>query len=142
MPGEYAARKLGRDRKRFNWGDSYYTEHMRRKNKKYDDPLEGAPQGSGIVVEKVIREQKQPHSGLIKCVRVQLLKNGITVTAHAPRDGAIKQIDEHDEVLIEGLGGSQAGAMGSMWGVKYKVVKVNGISLEELRLGRKEKPKR
>ena len=142
MPGEYAARKLKRDRKKFNWKDSYYTEHMRRKNKKYDDPLEGAPQGSGIVVEKVIREQKQPHSGLIKCVRVQMLKNGITVTAHAPRDGAIKQIDEHDEVLIEGLGGSQAGAMGSMWGVKYKVIKVNGISLEELRLGKKEKPKR
>lgn len=142
MPGEFAARKLERDRKHFRWKDTYYTEHMRRKQRKFDDPLEGAPQGSGIVVEKVIREQKQPHSGLIKCVRVQLLKNGITVTAHAPRDGAIRQIDEHDEVLIEGLGGSQAGAMGSMWGVKYKVIKVNGISLEELRLGKKEKPKR
>jgi small subunit ribosomal protein S12 len=142
MAGEFAARKLEKDRKRFNWKDPYYNVHMKRKQKKYHDPLAGAPQGAGIVVQKVIREQKQPHSGLIKCVRVQLLKNGITVTAHVPRDGAIKQIDEHDEVVIEGLGGSQTGPVGSMAGVKYKVIKVNGVSLEELRLGKKEKPKR
>ena len=142
MPGEFAARKLKKDRRRFKWESSAYTEFMKRKFGKSVDPLEGSPQASGIVLEKVGREQKQPHSGIIKCVRVQLLKNGKTVTAHAPRDGAIKQIDEHDEVLIEGLGGSQAGCMGSMWGVKYKVIAVNGISLEELRLGRKEKPKR
>jgi ribosomal protein S12 len=29
-----------------------------------------------------------------------------------------------------------------MWGVKYKVIKVNGISLEQLRTGKKEKPQR
>lgn len=142
MPGEYAARKLGKDRKRFRWKDIYYVEHMRSKEGRAEDPLEGAPQASGIVLEKVGREQKQPHSGIIKCVRVQLLKNGIPITAHAPRDKAINFIDEHDEVLVEGLGGSQAGAIGSMWGVKYKVIKVNGVSLEELRTGRKEKPKR
>ncbi len=144
MPGEFAARKLRADRQHFKWKDPWYTKKMRRKRHKRggDDPLDGAPQASGIVIEKVGREQKQPHSGIIKCVRVQLLKNGKMVTAHAPRDGAIKFIDEHDEVVVEGLGGSQAGCVGSMWGVKYKVVKVNGISLKELRLGRKEKPRR
>jgi small subunit ribosomal protein S12 len=142
MPGEFAARKLRRDRNRFKWADSWYAEYMRRKTNKSDDPLEGAPQASGIVLEKVVREQKQPHSGLIKCCRVQLLKNGKVVTAHAPYDGAIRFIDEHDEVQIEGLGGSQSGAIGSMWGVKYKIISVNGVSLEELRTGKKEKPKR
>lgn len=142
MAGEFAARKLKQNRKRFRWADVYYVKMIRRRQGRSRDPLEGAPQASGIVVEKVGREQKQPHSGIIKCVRVQLRKNGIVVTAHAPRDGAIKQIDEHDEVVIEGLGGSQSGCIGSMWGVKYKVIKVNGISLEELRTGRKEKPKR
>ncbi|MBI4215045.1 30S ribosomal protein S12 [archaeon] len=142
MPGEFAARKLERDRQRFRWRDQYYIDSQRRSHGRAVDPMEGAPQASGIVIEKVGREQKQPHSGIIKCCRVQLVKNGIAVTAHAPRDGAIKFIDEHDEVLIEGLGGSQGGAIGSMWGVKYKIVKVNGISLEELRTGRKEKPKR
>ena len=142
MPGEYAAKKLKEKRQHFKWKETKYVDLMRRKKGKAVDPLEGAPQASGIVVEKVGRAQKQPHSGIIKCVRVQLLKNGITVTAHAPGDHAIDYIDEHDEVLIEGLGGSQRGAVGSMWGVKYKVIKVNGISLEELRLGRKEKPKR
>lgn len=142
MPGEFAARKLAEDRQKFRWKDISYVKYMRRKTGKAVDPLEGAPQASGIVVEKVGVEQKQPHSGIIKCVRVQLLKNSIPVTAHAPRKDAIKYIDEHDEVLIEGLGGSQSGAIGSMWGVKYKVIKVNGISLEELRTGKKEKPKR
>lgn len=106
------------------------------------DPLEGAPQAKGLVLKKEGKEQKQPHSGIIKCVRVQLIKNGKKVSAHVPRDKAILQIDEHDEVTIEGLGGSQRGQMGSIPGVRYRVVAVNGISLEELRTGRKEKPKR
>ncbi|MBL7160392.1 MAG: hypothetical protein ISS93_00880 [Candidatus Aenigmarchaeota archaeon] len=75
------------------------------------------------------------------CVRVQLSKNGIPVTAFVPGTGSIKFIDEHDEVLLEGLNGSQGGAVGSMHGIKYKVVAVNGVSLSELVKGKKEKPK-
>jgi small subunit ribosomal protein S12 len=45
-------------------------------------------------------------------------------------------------VTIEGLGGSQKGAIGSMWGIAYRVVAVNGVALTELRSGKKEKPKR
>ncbi|MEM0372899.1 MAG: 30S ribosomal protein S12 [archaeon] len=143
MPGEYAARKLSKDRKHFKWKDVYHIrKERRRRSKKTSDPLEGAPQARGIVIEKKGVEQKQPHSGIIKAVRVQLIKNGKAVTAHAPRDKAIGFIDEHDEVTIEGLGGSQKGAVGSMWGIKYKVIAVNGVSLSELRKGKKEKPKR
>ena len=110
--------------------------------KKKKDPLEGAPQARGIVLEKRQIEQKQPSSGLIKCVRIQLIKNGKQITVFAPKNGAIQQIDEHDEVLIEGIGGSQGGSMGSLSGVKWKVVKVNGIALSELLSGRKQKPNR
>ena len=105
------------------------------------DPLEGAPRGRGIVLKKKGVEQKQPHSGIIKCVRVQLSKNGTHVTAFVPGTGAIKFIDEHDEVILEGLNGSQGGAVGSMHGIKYKVVLVNGVSLNEMLKGKKEKPK-
>lgn len=142
MPGEFAARKLKKDRQRFRRRDPYYVEHHRRKEGHDTDPLEGSPQGKGIVVEKVGREQKQPSSGIIKCARVQLVKNGKTVTAFLPKDKAKDYVDEHDEVLIEGLGGSQGGAVGSMWGIKYRVVKVNGIALQQLRTGKKEKPRR
>ncbi len=45
------------------------------------DPLGGAPQGRGIVLEKVGIAAKQPNSAVRKCVRVQLIKNGKTVTA-------------------------------------------------------------
>ena len=97
--------------------------------------------GRGIVLKKKGVEQKQPHSGIIKAVRVQVIKNGIQVTAMVPGDGAIKHIDEHDEVTLEGIGGSQGGAVGSMHGIKYKVVGVNGVSLNEILKGKKEKPK-
>jgi len=142
MPGEFAARKLADDRQHFRWKDIDYVNLKRRKSGKAPDPLEGAPQARGIVIAKVGREQKQPSSGIIKCVRVQLIKNGKKVTAHVPKNKAISFVDEHDEVLIEGLGGSQGGAVGTMWGIKYKVVKVNGISIEEMRKGKKEKPQR
>jgi small subunit ribosomal protein S12 len=139
--GEFAGRNLRMKRKKYRWLSKRWKRKALKLNEK-SDPLEGAPMAKGIVVEKIVLEQKQPHSGLIKCVRVQLIKNGRVVTAHAPRDGAIKFIEEHDEVIIAGLGGSQRGQMGSIPGVRYKVIAVNGADLQMLRKGKKEKPKR
>ena len=138
MAGEFAARKLKSDRKRFRWKEDKYMARMLDLKKK-KDPLGGAPMAKGIVLEKRVVEQKQPHSGLIKCVRVRLIKNGKQVTAHMPRTGAINFVSEHDQVVIAGIGGSQGGAVGSMAGVKYKVIKVNDIDLEMLRTGKKQK---
>ncbi len=76
------------------------------------------------------------------CVRIQLVKNGKQVTAFLPGDGALNFIDEHDEVLVQGIGGSTGGAMGDIQGVRYEVYKVNDVSLNELVYGRKEKPRR
>jgi small subunit ribosomal protein S12 len=109
---------------------------------KKSDPLGGAPQARGIVLEKVGIAAKQPNSAIRKCVRVQLIKNGKTVTAFLPRDGAMNFIDEHDEVHIQGMGATQGGAMGDIPGVRFKVFKVNGTSLHELVIGKKEKPRR
>jgi small subunit ribosomal protein S12 len=139
--GEFAARKLGVTRRRFRWKDSGYQRRVLQLDKKAD-PLEGAPQARAIVLEKVGMEAKQPNSAIRKCVRVQIVKNGRQVTAFAPGDGAIGFIDEHDEVIIEGIGGAQGGPKGDIPGVRYKVVKVNGVSLKELVKGRKEKPTR
>ncbi|MCQ8898481.1 MAG: 30S ribosomal protein S12 [Hadesarchaea archaeon] len=139
--GEFAARKLSKDRRRFRWKDSGYKRRVLQLDKKAD-PLEGAPQARAIVLEKVGVEAKQPNSAIRKCVRVQIVKNGRQVTAFAPGDGAIGFIDEHDEVIIEGIGGAQGGPKGDIPGVRYKVVKVNGVSLKELVKGRKEKPTR
>jgi len=140
MVGEFGGRKLRKKRKKFRWKDIHFKNRMLQLWKK--DPLEGAPQGRGIVIDKRYAEQKQPSSGLIKCVRVQLLKNNVQVTAHVPREGAIDVIDEHDEVIIEKIGGSQGGPIGSMAGIKYKVVVVNGVPLSEILSGKKQKPAR
>lgn len=137
--GEFAARQLEKKRKKWRRKHRKYKE--KTADKKYD-LLEGSPQARGIVIEKRGITQKQPHSGIMKCVRVQLIKNGKQLTAFAPRDGAIKFIDEHDEVIVEGVGGAQGGPYGSQWGVKYRVTHVNNQCLEMLRSGKKEKIKR
>lgn len=139
--GMYAARTLSKKRRRFRWSDSYYSRRVLNLNVKAD-PLEGAPQARGIVLEKVGVEAKQPNSAIRKCVRVQLIKNGKQVTAFAPGDGAINFIDEHDEVMVEGIGGRMGGAKGDIPGVRFQVTQVNNVSLEEMVRGRKEKPVR
>jgi len=139
MVGEFASRNVNKKRKRFRWSSKQGKKKLLKLWQR--DPLKGAPLGRGIVLKKKGVEQKQPHSGIIKCVRVQLIKNGIQVTAFVPGTNSIKFIDEHDEVLIAGVGGSQKSAVGSMHGIKYKVVAVNGASLSELIKGKKEKPK-
>ncbi|MFH2105741.1 MAG: 30S ribosomal protein S12 [Candidatus Micrarchaeota archaeon] len=139
--GEFAGRNIRRKRKLCRWLSKKWKRKTLDLKKKFD-PLGGAPQAKGIVLEKIQLEQKQPHSGMIKCVKVQLTKNGKIVSAHAPRNKAITFIDEHDEVIISGLGGSQRGQMGSIPGVKYKVDRVNNTDLQAMRHGKKEKAKR
>jgi small subunit ribosomal protein S12 len=138
--GEFAARDLRKRRKKFRWGNYRYKRKILKLWK--FDPLGGAPQAKGIVLAKKMVEQRKPSSGMIKAVRVQLLKNNVQVTAHVPGTGAIDLIDEHDEVIIEGIGGKQKGPKGTMWGIKYKVVAVNGVALKEILSGKKQKPVR
>ncbi len=139
--GLFAVRNLRKRRKRLRWSDRDYVARELRLNVKAD-PLGGAPQGKGIVLEKVGIEAKQPNSGIRKAVKLQLIKNGKQLTAFAPGDGAINFIDEHDEVVIERIGGRMGGSMGDIPGVRFKVIGVNGVSLNELVHGRAEKPTR
>jgi ribosomal protein S12 len=73
---------------------------------------------------------------------VQLIKNGKMVGAYVPGDGSINFIEEHDEVTIQGLGGSQRGQMGCIPGIKYRVIAINGADLYQIIKGKIEKPKR
>ena len=132
---------MKKNRKKFRWNDRYYKKRVLRLKEK-SDPLEGSAQARGIVLEKVGIEAKQPNSAIRKCVKVQLIKNGRQITAFAVGDGAINYIDEHDEVLVEGIGGSMGRSYGDIPGVRLKVIQVNNISLKELVTGRKEKPVR
>jgi small subunit ribosomal protein S12 len=110
--------------------------------KEFSDPLEGTSQAKGIVIEKRQLEAKQPCSGMRKCAFVQLIKNGRQVTAFMPGDGAQKLIDEHDEVIIECIGGKKGRAKGDIPGVRWQVIKVNGQSLDALLKGKIEKARK
>jgi len=139
--GLFAARKIIEVRKKFRWSHKKYVRRVLGLAEKAD-PLEGAPMARGIVLEKIGIEARQPNSGIRKAVRVQLIKNGRQITAFAPGDGAINFIDEHDEVIVEKIGGRMGRSMGDIPGVRYKVTKVNDTSLKELVRGRKEKKRR
>jgi small subunit ribosomal protein S12 len=139
--GMNAARNVRKSKKHNRWNDRVYKNRM-LKLKEKSDSLEGAPQANGIVLTKVGIEAKQPNSAIRKCVKVQLVKNGRTVTAFAPGNGAINFIEEHDEVLIEGIGGRMGRSYGDIPGVRFRVVKVNNISLDMLVRRKVEKPVR
>ena len=142
MPkGEFAAKELMRKRKRYRMLKKWWKRKYFKLKAKYD-PVGTVPMAKALVLQKFVLQQKQPHSGLIKCVRVQLVKNGKTVGAYVPFDGTINFIEEHDEVTIQGMGGSQRGQMGSIPGLKYRVIAVNGTDISQIVKGKKEKPKR
>jgi small subunit ribosomal protein S12 len=139
--GINAARQLKKARKNQLWNDRYYKKRLLHLKEK-SDPLGGVPQARGIVIEKVGIEAKQPNSAIRKCVKIQLIKNGRQITAFAPGNHAIGFIDEHDEVVVEGIGGRMGRSYGDIPGVRFKVIKVNDVSLNQLVKGKIEKPMR
>ncbi len=133
--GLAAAKKLKKRRKAFK-------VVSRTVRKKKVDPLAGSSQAKAIVLEKIQVEAKQPNSAMRKCARVQLVKNGKQVTAFMPGDGAQKLINEHDEVIVECIGGKMGRAKGDIPGVRWQVIKVNDQSLNALLHGKLEKARR
>ena len=139
--GINAGRKLKNDKNQQRWQDRHYKRRVLHLKEKAD-PLEGTAQARGIVIEKVGIEAKQPNSAIRKCVKVQLIKNGRQITAFAPGDNAISFIDEHDEVMVEGIGGRMGRSYGDIPGVRFKVIKVNDVSLHQMVAGKIEKAMR
>jgi len=135
------ALKQKTNRKKFRWKDRKYkikTLGLYAKS----DPLGGASQAKGIVLKKIQKEAAQPNSAMRKCCRVQLTKNSKQVTAFIPGNLAQKFIDEHDEVMIERIGGKQGRSKGDIRGVRFQVIQVNDQPLHRLVSGKIEKGRR
>ena len=133
--------KLAARRKTSRWQNKWFIKkHLGFAAKA--DPLEGSSQASAIVLQKVQVEAKQPNSAMRKCVRVQLIKNGKQITAFLPGDGATKLVDEHDEVVVERIGGVMGRAKGDLPGVRWQVIKVNDQALGALLSGKIEKARK
>ena len=139
--GINTATKLTSRRKQSNWLSKKFIKKTLNLKEK-SDPLEAASQARGIVLEKVQKEAKQPNSAMRKAVRVQLGKNGRKVTAFLPGDGATKLVDEHDEVVIECIGGKMGRSKGDLPSIRWHVIKVNDQSLEALLKGKLQKARK
>jgi small subunit ribosomal protein S12 len=135
------ARKLVKKRKKFRWADKEYNSRM-QKLKIKSDPLGRSSQAKGIVVGKFQKEAAQPNSAMRKCCKVQLVKNSIPVGAFIPGNLAQRFIDEHDEVIIERIGGKQGRSKGDIRGIRFQVIKVNDQPLQRLVKGKIEKGRR
>ena len=139
--GLKSALKLIRKRRKFRWKDRNYKVRTLDLYSK-SDPLEGASQAKGIVLSKVQKEAKQPNSAMRKCCKVQLIKNGKSITAFIPGNLAQRFLNEHDEVLIERIGGKQGRSKGDIPGVRFQVIQVNDQPLHLLVSGKIEKGRR
>ncbi|KAJ2741294.1 ribosomal protein S23 [Coemansia sp. BCRC 34301] len=137
--GLNAARKLRTHRREQRWADKRYNKRALGTAYK-SSPFGGSSHAKGIVLEKIGVEAKQPNSAIRKCVRCQLIKNGKKITAFVPNDGCLNFVDENDEVLISGFG-RKGRAVGDIPGVRFKIVKVSGVSLFALYKEKKEKPR-
>lgn len=135
------ALKKMKDRKKFRWKDRAYKVRTLNLYAK-SDPLNGANQAKGIVLSKFQKEAKQPNSAMRKCCKVQLTKNGRQVSAFIPGNLAQKFVDEHDEVMIERIGGKQGRSKGDIPGIRYKVIQVNDQPLHRLWPGKIQKGRR
>ena len=135
------ALKKMKDRKKFRWKDRKYKVRTLNLYAK-SDPLAGANQAKGIVLAKVQKEAKQPNSAMRKCCKIQLTKNGKQITAFIPGNLAQRFIDEHDEVMIQRIGGKQGRSKGDIPGVRFQVIKVNDQPLARLVSGKIEKGRR
>ncbi|MBA0808927.1 hypothetical protein Gohar_024626 [Gossypium harknessii] len=136
--GMGAGRKLRTHRRRQRWADKAYKKS--NLGNEWKKPFAGSSHAKGIVLEKIGIEAKQPNSAIRKCARVQLIKNGKKIAAFVPNDGCLNYIEENDEVLIAGFG-RKGHAVGDIPGVRFKVVKVSGVSLLALFKEKKEKPR-
>jgi len=137
--GIRTGRKLRIHRRNQRWNDKIYCKANSITTYK-SNPFGGSTMAKGIVLEKIGIEAKQPNSAIRKCVRVQLIKNGKKIAAFVPRDGCLNYVDENDEVLVAGFGRS-GHAVGDIPGVRFKCVKVAGVSLLSLYKEKKEKPR-
>tara|TARA_Y100000034_G_scaffold136442_1_gene212919 strand:- start:1466 stop:1888 length:423 start_codon:yes stop_codon:yes gene_type:complete len=135
------AYKLMKNRKKDRWSQKAYNARMKNLKIK-SDPLGRAAQAKGIVIEKFQKEAAQPNSAMRKCAKVQLVRNGIQVGAFIPGNLAQKFIDEHDEVVIERIGGKQGRAKGDIRGIRFQIIKVNDQPLHRLVSGKIEKGRR
>jgi small subunit ribosomal protein S12 len=133
--------KLKKRRQKFRWKQKAYSARM-KKLKEKSDPVGRAWQAKGIVIEKFQKEAAQPNSAIRKCCKVQLIKNGTQVGAFIPGNLAQKFIDEHDEVIIERIGGKQGRSKGDIRGIRFQVIKVNDQPLHRLVSGKIEKGRR
>jgi ribosomal protein S12 len=108
------------------------------------NPFYKSGYAEGIVIEKgacLKKNRRRSNWGRHHLVRAQLIGSGKKIWAAVPHDCGLQYIDENDTVLMAKVRkGKNIGDYSE--GIKYKVLKVQGICLKALAQEKKEKPRR
>ncbi|KAI8027595.1 40S ribosomal protein S23 [Camellia lanceoleosa] len=144
--GMGAGRKLKSHRRRQRWANKAYKKsHLGNEWKK---PFAGSSFANDIVLEKMYAFSNMlsftsfllnVHLWLLHLVS-NLIRNGKKIAAFVLIDGCLNYIEENDKVLIAGFE-HKGHAVGDILGVRFKVVKVSGVSLMALFKEKKEQPR-
>lgn len=87
----------------------------RKKKRKPNRALQGAPQRAGVVLRTWVIKPKKPNSGMRKMARVRL-SNGVEITATIPGQG-MGGVQDHSHVLVQGA------SVPDVPGVNYKIIR-------------------
>ncbi len=137
MKGLFSAYKLKKVSKSKRLNDKAYKHRLT--GKIYKRIIGNKPQANAIVLEKRGVEAKQPNSAIRKICKVQCIGTGKVIFAFAPGDGCLKIIEVNDEVTIQYLGRGDK-SVGDRPGIKFKIIKVSGVSVSAILAKKKQKP--
>jgi small subunit ribosomal protein S12 len=119
--------------------NTYQRDLKKSKNKEKNKRAKREVMYRAIVLNKTKIDAKQPNSGKRKCVKVQRLTDNKKLYVFCPGDGAIEFIEEHDEILVSGVGTKGGRAKGDIPGISWQAIKINGVCLKSLVNGKKNK---
>ncbi|CAL5427347.1 unnamed protein product [Camellia sinensis] len=102
------------------------------------EPLTLNVASNGYYLDIIAQELGLTDASKVLVSKVQLIRNGKKIAAFVPIDGCLNYIEENDEVLIAEFRRKRH-AVGDIPGVRFKVVKVSGVSLLALFKEKKEK---
>ncbi|XP_059129058.1 small ribosomal subunit protein uS12-like [Peromyscus eremicus] len=103
------------------------------------NPVGGASQAKGTVLEHVGIKLKHPNSANRKWVRVQFTKYGKKITVPVPKDSCLNFTEENNDVLVAGFGQKGHAIGNDTPGVLFKAVQVANVSLLAQHKGKETK---
>ena len=136
--GIWAARNLLKRHTKKYRSMKRFRQRQRNMYKDTSIHMSKAAHAKGIVLQRAGYFASIPNHGTHKCAVVQLARSGKKVVAYCPGDGALNYVEENDRVLISYNRKKRTKCC--VFSIRFKIIKVNGVCLQSILLGKRDKP--